>query len=53
MTIGRTIALSIWTFVRKVISLLFNMLSRVVTAFQCVFGLINDQQSDPRKQPKM
>ena len=53
MTIGKTIALTIWTFVGKVISLLFNMLSRVVTAFQCVFGLINDQQSDPRKQPKM
>ena len=28
MTAGKTIALTIWTFVGKVISLLFNMLSR-------------------------
>ena len=27
MTIGKTIALTIWTFVRKVMSLLFNILS--------------------------
>ena len=33
MTTGRTIALTIWTFVSKVMSLLFNMLSRFVTAF--------------------
>ena len=33
MTTGKTIALNIWTFVGKVISLLFNMLSRFVTAF--------------------
>ena len=33
MTIGKTIALPIWTFVGKVMSLLFNMLSRFVTAF--------------------
>ena len=32
MTIGKTIALTIQTFVRKVISLLFNMLSRFVIA---------------------
>ena len=30
---GKTIALIIWTFVSKVISLLFNMLSRFVIAF--------------------
>ena len=30
---GITIALTIWTFVGKVMSLLFNMLSRVVIAF--------------------
>ena len=29
----KTIALTIWTFVSKVMSLLFNMLSRVVIAF--------------------
>ena len=30
---GKTTALTIWTFVRKVISLLFNMLSRFAVAF--------------------
>ena len=33
MTIGKTIALTRWTFVGKVISLLFNMLSRLVIIF--------------------
>jgi len=33
MTIGKTIALTVWTFVDKVMSLLFNMLSRFVIAF--------------------
>ena len=33
MTTGKTITLIIWTFVGKVMSLLFNMLSRVVIAF--------------------
>ena len=33
MTIGKTIALAIWTFVGKVISLIFNTLSRLVIAF--------------------
>ena len=33
MTTGKTIALTRWTFVSKVISLLFNMLSRFVIAF--------------------
>ena len=33
MTTGKTIALIRWTFVGKVISLLFNMLSRLVIAF--------------------
>ena len=32
LTTGKTIALSIWTFVSKVISLLFNTLSRFVIA---------------------
>ena len=31
MTTGKTIALTRWTFVRKVTSLLFNMLSRLVS----------------------
>ena len=33
LTTGKTIASTIWTFVGKVVSLLFNMLSRFVTAF--------------------
>ena len=33
MTTGKTIVLTRWTFVGKVISLLFNMLSRLVMAF--------------------
>ena len=33
MTAGKTIVLTIWTFVSKVISLLFNMLSRFVITF--------------------
>ena len=33
MTTGKAIALTVWTFARKVISLLFNTLSRFVIAF--------------------
>ena len=33
MTTGKTIALTTWTFVGKVVSLLLNMLSRLVIAF--------------------
>ena len=33
MTTGKTIALTRWTFVDKVVSLLFNMLSRFVITF--------------------
>ena len=33
MTIGKTIALTVWTFVGKVMSLLFITLSRFVIAF--------------------
>ena len=33
MTTGKTIVLTRWTFVDKVISLLFNMLSRLVITF--------------------
>ena len=33
MTTRKTIALTMWTFVGKVISLLFNMLSSFVIAF--------------------
>ena len=30
MSTGKTVALTIWTFVGKVMSLLFNMLSRLI-----------------------
>ena len=33
MTAGKTIALNRWTFIGKVMSLLFNMLSRLIIAF--------------------
>ena len=33
MIAGKTIALTMWTFVGKVMSLLFNMLTRLVVAF--------------------
>ena len=33
MTTGKTIALTIWTFVGNMMSLLFNILSRLVIAF--------------------
>ena len=33
LTTGKTIALTRWTFVGKVMSLLFNMLSRLIIAF--------------------
>ena len=33
MTTGKTIALTIWTFFGKIMSLLFNMLSRLVITF--------------------
>ena len=33
MTTGKTLALTRWTFVGKVTSLLFNMLSRLIIAF--------------------
>ena len=33
MTTGKTIALTRWTFVDKVVSLLFNTLSRLVITF--------------------
>ena len=44
MTTGKTIALTIWTFVSKVMCLLFNLLSRMVIAFlqrsKCLFNIM-------------
>ena len=45
LTTGKTIALIRWTFVGKVISLLFNMLSRFVIAFLCI-TCMSDNKSD-------
>ena len=49
MTTGKTIALTRWTFVGKIMSLLFNILSRLVIAFlprsKCL--LISWLQSSP------
>ena len=47
MTTGKTIALTLWTFVGKIISQLFNMLSRLVIAFlpRCKCLLISWLQS--------
>ena len=58
MTTGKTIALTMWTFVSKVMSLLFNTLSRFVIAFlpRSNYVLIPWLQSpsavilDPRKR---
>ena len=43
MTTGKTIALTSWTFVSKVISLLFNMLSRFVIASIAQAGICYHQ----------
>ena len=58
MTTGKTIALTRWTFVGKVMPLLFNMLSRLVITFlprsKCL--LISWLQSPPAvilEPPKM
>ena len=40
MSTGKTIALTRWTFVSKVMSLVFNMLSRLVIAFLPRNGLV-------------
>ena len=45
MTTGKTIALTIETFVSKVMSLLFNMLSRFVIALRSNHFLISRPQS--------
>ena len=50
MTTRKTIALTVWTFVSKVISLPFNMLSRFVIAFLPVFlgfpgGLVSKESA--------
>ena len=41
MTTGKTIALTIWTFVSKVMSLLFNMLSRFIAPLSSAESYLN------------
>ena len=56
MTTGKTTALTIWTFVGKVMSLLFNILSRFVIAFlprsKCVLILWLQSPSAVILEPK-
>ena len=49
MTTGKTIALTRWTFVGKVMSLLFNMLYRLVVTFFPVLTCI--PKKDKGKKP--
>ena len=55
-TIGKSIALTIWTFVGKVMSLLFNTLSRFVIVFllrsKCVLVLWLQSPSTVILEPK-
>ena len=44
MTTGKSIALTRWTFVDKVISLLFNMLSRLVITFIFRYSYFIDEK---------
>ena len=44
MTTGKTIALTRWTFVGKVMSLLFDMLSRLVITF--LLSKVGEKQSE-------
>ena len=45
MTSGKTIALTRWTFVHKVMFMLFNMLSKLVITFFCLqFLMVNHQK---------
>ena len=48
MTTGKTIALTIWIFVGKVMSLLFNMLSRFVmcTMVMCLLFLPSSSRAE-------
>ena len=55
MTTGKTIALTIWTFVGKVMCLHFNILSRLVTAFlprskQLLISWLQSPSAVPPKQ---
>ena len=57
MTTGKTIALTRWTFVNQVMSLLFNMLSRLVIAFlprsKCLISRLQSLSVVILEPPKM
>ena len=52
MTAGNTVALTIWTFVGKVMSLLFNTLSRFVIAIlpgnKCLLSPFTDKKTEDK-----
>ena len=50
MTTGKTVALTRWTFVSQVMSLPFNMLSRLVIAFLLCGGQINKDNETMNKK---
>ena len=43
MTTGKTLALTRWTIVSKIMSLLFSMLSRLVIAFLLILLTLNNK----------
>ena len=47
VTTGKTIALTIWLFAGKVMSLLFNMLSRFVIAFTVILTGVREKEMAP------
>ena len=52
MTTGKTIALTRWTFVGKVMSLLFNMLSRLVITFLLLISWLQSPSAVILESPK-
>ena len=53
MATGKTIALTRWTFVGKVMSLLFNMLSRlVIILLQSLVGELKAAWCDKKKKKR-
>src|SRR5574341_1241291 len=53
MTTGKTTALTRWTVVGKVMSLLFNMLSRLVSTFGDLYNQeIQEKEKDLQNQPQ-
>ena len=50
MTAGKTIALTIWTYVGKMMSLLFNMLSRFIIAVWFVYLRLNNSLKSFRSE---